>query len=123
MAKRSLLTDRWRFRSVVGRGADGLPRRRCDDQFRVRPKVRPMWNLVSRVALSALFATVFLTMLAHIARAEPLSLAPRYVVGPVAPPEPRAPAPAPTRVAAARGNMGGGFLEAVFGGGGGDAPY
>jgi lipoprotein-anchoring transpeptidase ErfK/SrfK len=81
-----------------------------------------MWNLVSRVALSALFATVFLTMLAHIARAEPLSLEPpRYVVGAVAAPEP--PAPAPTRVAAARGNMGGGFLEAVFGGGGDAAPY
>jgi lipoprotein-anchoring transpeptidase ErfK/SrfK len=83
-----------------------------------------MWNLVSRVALSALFASVFLTMLAHIARAEPLSLEPpRYVVGPVAAPAPPAPVPAPTRVAAARGNMGGGFFEAVFGGGGGDAPY
>ena len=86
-----------------------------------------MWNLVSRVALSALFASIFLTMLAHVARAAPLSLEPpRYVVGPVAAPEPPAQVPAPTRVAAARGNMGGGFLEAVFGGGGssGDtAPY
>jgi lipoprotein-anchoring transpeptidase ErfK/SrfK len=82
-----------------------------------------MWHLVSRVALSALFASVFLTMLAHIARAEPLSLTPRYVVNAVAAPEAQA-TPAPTRVAAARGNMGGGFLEAVFGGGGGEAaPY
>ena len=75
-----------------------------------------MWNLVSRVALSALFASVFLTMLAHIARTEPLSLVPpRYVVGTSATPEPRA--PAPTRIAAARGNLGGGFFEFVFGGG------
>jgi len=83
-----------------------------------------MWNLISRLALSALFASVFLTMLAHIARAAPLSLdPPRYVVLPVPASEQAAqapaPAPAPTRVAAARGNMGGGFLEAVFGGGGG----
>jgi len=76
-----------------------------------------MWHLVSRVALSALFASVFLTALAHIARAEPLSLAPpRYVVGAVAAPAPP-PAAAPTRVAAARANMGGGFLEFVFGDG------
>jgi lipoprotein-anchoring transpeptidase ErfK/SrfK len=80
-----------------------------------------MWNLVSRVALSALFASVFLTMLAHIARAEPLSLQPRYVVAPVAAPAPQA-APAPVRVAAARSNMGGGFFEALFGGGGDAAP-
>jgi lipoprotein-anchoring transpeptidase ErfK/SrfK len=80
-----------------------------------------MWYLASRVALSALFASVFLTMLAHIARAEPLSLQPRYVVNAVPAPEPQ---PTPVRVAAARGNMGGGFFEAVFGGGGGDAaPY
>jgi lipoprotein-anchoring transpeptidase ErfK/SrfK len=84
-----------------------------------------MWNLISRVALSALFASIFLTMLAHVAGAEPLSLQPpRYVVGPVPASAPTAPVPAPTRVAAARGNMGGGFLEAVFGGGGDDAaPY
>ena len=81
-----------------------------------------MWHLVSRVALSALFASVFLTMLAHVARAEPLSLAPRYVVNAAAAPEPQA-QPAPVRVAAARGNMGGGFFEAVFGGGGDAAPY
>src|SRR5262249_3116471 len=81
-----------------------------------------MWNLVSRVALSALFASVFLTMLAHIARAEPLSLQPRYVVGPVAAPEPQT-APAPVRAAATRGSMGGGFFEAVFGGGDDAAPY
>src|SRR5689334_1828799 len=103
MAKRSLLTDRWRFGIVVGREPAGVARRRCDDQCRVRP----MWQVVSRVALSALFASVFLTLLAHVARAEPLSLAPpRYVVNAVAAPEP--PAPAPVRVAAARGNMGGG---------------
>jgi lipoprotein-anchoring transpeptidase ErfK/SrfK len=78
-----------------------------------------MWHLISRVALSALFACVFLTMLAHIARAEPLSLQPRFYVNAPAAPEPQA---APTRVAAARGNMGGGFLEAVFGGGD-VAPY
>jgi lipoprotein-anchoring transpeptidase ErfK/SrfK len=76
-----------------------------------------MWHVVSRIAprivLSLLFASVFLTMLAHIARAEPLALTPpRYIVDPVA-----APAPAPTRVAAARSGMGGGFLEFVFGGG------
>jgi lipoprotein-anchoring transpeptidase ErfK/SrfK len=84
-----------------------------------------MWNLVSRVALSALFASIFLTMLAHVARAEPLSLRPpRYVVGPVAAPEPAAPPAAPMRVAAARGSMGGGFIEAIFGGGSDDAaPY
>ena len=83
-----------------------------------------MWHVVSRVApriaLSLLFASVFLTMLAHIARAEPLALTPRYVVDPA--PPPAAPAPAPTRVAAVRGGMGGGFLEFVFGGGGGAAP-
>jgi lipoprotein-anchoring transpeptidase ErfK/SrfK len=82
-----------------------------------------MWHVVSRVAprlaLSLLFASVFLTMLAHIAGAEPLSLqAPRYIVDPAPPPE--APPPAPTRVAAAR--MGGGFLEFIFGGGGDAAP-
>jgi len=76
-----------------------------------------MWHVVSRVAprlaLSLLFASVFLTMLAHIAGAEPLSLqAPRYIVDPAPPPE--APPTAPTRVAAARG---GGFLEFIFGGG------
>jgi lipoprotein-anchoring transpeptidase ErfK/SrfK len=81
-----------------------------------------MWHVVSRVAprlaLSLLFASVFLTMLAHIAGAEPLSLqAPRYIVDPAPPPE--APPPASTRVAAAR--MGGGFLEFIFGGGGDDA--
>jgi lipoprotein-anchoring transpeptidase ErfK/SrfK len=81
-----------------------------------------MWYVVSRVAprvaLSLLFAGVFLVMLAHIAGAEPLSLLPqRYVVDPAPPPE----APAPARVAAARGGMGGGFLEFVFGGG--DAPH
>ncbi len=80
-----------------------------------------MWHVVSRVAprvaLSVLFASVFLTMLAHIARAEPLALnPPRYVVDPAPPPA----APAPTRVASARGNMGGGFLAFVFGGGGND---
>jgi lipoprotein-anchoring transpeptidase ErfK/SrfK len=83
-----------------------------------------MWHVVSRVAprlaLSLLFASVFLTMLAHIAGAEPLSLqAPRYVVDPAPPPE--APPPAPTRVAAARG-MGGGFIAFIFGGGGDTAP-
>jgi len=52
-----------------------------------------MWNLVSRLALSALFASVFLTMLAHVARAEPLSLAPPGdIVVPVPAPEPAAPA-------------------------------
>jgi lipoprotein-anchoring transpeptidase ErfK/SrfK len=81
-----------------------------------------MWHVVSRVAprlaLSLLFASVFLTMLAHIAGAEPLSLqAPRYIVDPAPPPE--APPTAPTRVAAARG---GGFLEFIFGGGGDAAP-
>ena len=80
-----------------------------------------MWHVVSRVApriaLSLLFASVFLTMLAHMARAEPLT-PPRYVVAPAPPPE----AATPTRVAAARGNMGGGFLEFVFGGGGDAAP-
>jgi lipoprotein-anchoring transpeptidase ErfK/SrfK len=81
-----------------------------------------MWHVVSRVAprlaLSLLFASVFLTLLAHIAGAEPLSLhAPRYVVDPAPPPEPQ---PAPTRVAAAR--MGGGFIEFIFGGGGDAAP-
>jgi lipoprotein-anchoring transpeptidase ErfK/SrfK len=80
-----------------------------------------MWYVVSRVApriaLSLLFASVFLTMLAHIAGAEPLALTPRYVIDPAPPPA----APAPTRVAAARGNMGGGFFEFIFGGGG--APY
>ncbi len=84
-----------------------------------------MWHVVSRVApriaLSLLFASVFLTVLAHIARAEPLALnPPRYVVDPASPPE--ATPPAPTRVAAARGNMGGGFFEFVFGGGGDAAP-
>jgi len=83
-----------------------------------------MWHVVSRVApriaLSLLFASVFLTMLAHIARAEPLALTPRYIVDPA--PPPAVPAPAPTRVAAARSGMGGGFLEFVFGGGGGAAP-
>jgi lipoprotein-anchoring transpeptidase ErfK/SrfK len=78
-----------------------------------------MWHVVSRVAprvaLSVLFASVFLAMLAHIAGAEPLALdPPRYVVDPAPPPE----APAPTRVATAGGNMGGGFLEFVFGSGG-----
>jgi len=85
-----------------------------------------MWQIVSRVALSALFASVFLTMLAHIAGAEPLSLdPPRYVVNAVPAPEQPAPASAPVRVAAARGNMGGGFIEAIFGGGGdsGSASY
>jgi lipoprotein-anchoring transpeptidase ErfK/SrfK len=78
-----------------------------------------MWHIVSRVALSVLFASVFLAMLANIAGAEPLSLdPPRYVVEPTPPPA----APAPTRVAAARGNMGGGFIEFVFGGGGDAAP-
>jgi lipoprotein-anchoring transpeptidase ErfK/SrfK len=87
-----------------------------------------MWHVVSRVAsrvaLSVLFAGVFLTLLARLAHAEPLSLEPpRYVVGAVdVPPAP--PPAAPTRVAAARGNMGGGFIEAIFGGGdAGSAPY
>src|SRR5262249_58178513 len=79
-----------------------------------------MWHVVYRVApriaLSLLFASVFLTVLAHIAGAEPLSLhPPRYFVEPAPPPE--AAPPAPVRVAATRGGMGGGFIEAIFGGG------
>ena len=79
-----------------------------------------MWyvvsRVVSRVALSTLFATVFLTILAQLARAEPLSLEPpRYVVDAVPIAEP--PPAAPMRVAAVRGNMGGGFVEFLFGGG------
>ncbi len=82
-----------------------------------------MWHLVSRIALSALFAGVFLALLAHVARAEPLSLQPlRYVVDPAPAPESPPAASAPTRVAAARGSMGGGFLEYVFGGGADAAP-
>src|ERR1700686_2912549 len=112
MAKRSLLTDRLRFRTVVGREAGGrVARRSSDDQYRVRPMWHVVSRLASRVALSALFATVFLTILAQLARAEPLSLEPpRYAVDV---PNATAP-PAPTRVAAARGNMGGGFIEFLF---------
>ena len=81
-----------------------------------------MWYVVSRVAsrvaLSVLFASAFLTMLAQLARAEPLSLdPPSYPVNAVDVPAP----PPPARVAAVRGNMGGGFVEFLFGGGGGDA--
>jgi len=73
-----------------------------------------MWHVVSRVAprvaLSVLFAGVFLTMLAHLARAQPLSLqSQRYVVDPGPPPA------APVRAAPAHVNMGGGFLEFLFG--------
>ena len=79
-----------------------------------------MWHAVSRVAprvaLSLLFASAFLMVLAHVARAEPLSLdPPRYVVDVGLASEP--PARAPARVDAARGNMGGGFIEFLFGGG------
>jgi lipoprotein-anchoring transpeptidase ErfK/SrfK len=87
-----------------------------------------MWHVVSRVAsrlvLSALFAGAFLTILARLAHAEPLSLdPPRYLVDVGAVPEPPAPAPqaAPARVAAAR-NMGGGFIEYIFGGDGDAQP-
>jgi lipoprotein-anchoring transpeptidase ErfK/SrfK len=79
-----------------------------------------MWHVVSRVAsrvaLSVLFASAFLPILSPLARAEPLSLEPpRYVVDAVPAVEP--PSPAPIRVAAVRGNMGGGFIEFLFGGG------
>jgi lipoprotein-anchoring transpeptidase ErfK/SrfK len=83
-----------------------------------------MWHVVSRlasrVALSVLFACAFLTILAQLTRAEPLTLdPPRYFVDPLPAAAPPAPAPAPTRVATARGNMGGGFIEFIFGGGNG----
>src|SRR5262249_33625193 len=67
-------------------------------------------------ALSLLFASVSLPVRAHFAGAEPLSLQPpRYFVEPA--PPPAAAPPAPVRVAAARGGLGGGFIEAIFGGG------
>src|ERR1700680_1460766 len=115
MAKRSLLTDRLRFRSVVRREAAGcVARGRRDDQYS-QYRVRPMCivhRVASRVALSAFLAGTFLSLPA---RGEALSLEPpRYVVNP---PDVPAPAP-PIRVAAARANMGGGFIEFLFGGGG-----
>jgi lipoprotein-anchoring transpeptidase ErfK/SrfK len=66
---------------------------------------------MSRVVLSALLASAVLTMPAL---AQPLSLDPpgQAEAAPAAPP--------PTRVAAARPNMGGGFIEFLFGGGGED---
>ncbi len=73
-------------------------------------------RVAPRVALSLVFASAFLMMLARLARAEPLSLEPpRYVVEVFPAPEP--PPPVATRVAATRGNMGGGFIEFLFGGG------
>ncbi len=76
-----------------------------------------MWHVVSRVAprvaLSVLFASVFLTLLAQLAGAQPLSLQPqqRYVVEPL----PTRGLPPPAPAAPAHLNMGGGFLEFVFG--------
>jgi lipoprotein-anchoring transpeptidase ErfK/SrfK len=78
-----------------------------------------MSRVESRVVFSALLASTFLTLPAF---AQPLSLdAASY--GDVANDAAGALAPErPTRIAAARPNMGGGFIEFLFGGGGDTAP-
>jgi len=80
-----------------------------------RATSRSTSRVVSHIASCVILAS---SLAALPALAAPLSLQPPgdadsaiYV-----PPAPVAPAPAPVRVASARGNMGGGFLEFLFGG-------